>query len=95
MQGVHVTPSSLRRVTGICGLASVGIWLTIFPLYVQQPPASLYDGAATAAALASIRTVVFTRILLGSALYVTLLVFAAGLRELIRQAHAAVEWSGR
>lgn len=73
-------------------MASVGIWLAIFPLYMHQPPASLYDGAATAAALASIRTVVFTRILLGLALYVTLLVFAVGLRELIRQANAACEW---
>jgi hypothetical protein len=89
-----VTPSSPRRVTGICGLASVGIWLAIFPLYLQQPPASLYDGAATAAALASIRTLVFTRILLGLALYVTMLIFAVGLRELIRQANAAYEWVG-
>jgi hypothetical protein len=42
---------SMRRMTGACGLASVGIWLAIFPLYTIQPPASLYDGAATAAAL--------------------------------------------
>lgn len=89
-----MTPSSVRRVTGICGLASVGIWLAIFPLYMQQPPASLYDGAATAAALGSIRTVVFTRIVLGLALYVTLLIFAVGLRELVRQANAACEWVG-
>ena len=89
-----MTPPSLRRVTGICGLTSVGIWLAIFPLYVQQPPASLYDGAATAAALASIRTLMFTRILLGLALYVTLLIFSVGLREFIRRANAACEWLG-
>ena len=43
----------------MCGMASVVIWLAVVPLYLKQPPASVYDGAATAAALASIRTLVF------------------------------------
>ena len=84
----------MRRVTGAFGLASVGIWLAIFPLYVVQPPASLYSGAATAQALFAIRNIVFTRILLGLGLYVTLMVFAAGFRELIRRADAEYEWVG-
>jgi hypothetical protein len=41
-----------------------------------------------------IRNVVFTRILLGLALYPTLLVFAVGLREVIRRADAQFEWVG-
>ena len=53
----------MQRMTGAFALASVGIWLAIFPLYTMQPPASLYDGAATAQALFTIRNVVFTRIL--------------------------------
>ncbi len=81
-------------MTGAFGLASVGLWLAIFPLYTVQPAASLYDGAATAAALLTIRNVVFTRILLGLGLYVALMVFAVGLRELIRRADAEFEWVG-
>ena len=52
-------------MTGTFALAPVGIWLAIFPLYTMQPPASLYDGAATAQALFTIRNVVFTRIRFG------------------------------
>jgi hypothetical protein len=84
----------MRRMTGAFGLASVGIWLAIFPLYTMQPPASLYDGAATAQALFTIRNIVFTRILLGLGLYVTLMVFAVGFRDLIRRADAEYEWVG-
>ncbi|MGI0491112.1 hypothetical protein ACN4EG_04805 [Alkalinema pantanalense CENA528] len=82
------------RMTGAFGLASVCIWLAIFPLYVAQPSTLLYDGAATAEALFSIRNVVFTRILLGLGLYVTLMVFAVGFRELIRRTDAEYEWVG-
>jgi hypothetical protein len=84
----------MRRMTGAFGLVSVGIWLAIFPLYTMPPPASLYDGAATAQALFTIRNIVFTRILMGLGLYVTLMVFAVGFRELIRQADAQYEWVG-
>jgi hypothetical protein len=81
-------------MTGAFGLASVGIWLAIFPLYTMQPPASLYDGAATAQALFAIRNIVFSRVLLGLCLYVTLMVFAVGFRDLIRRADAEYEWLG-
>jgi len=84
----------MRRMTGAFGLASVVIWLAIFPLYMTQPPASLYDGAATAQALFTIRNIVFTRILLGLGLYITLMVFAVGFRDLIRRADAEYEWVG-
>lgn len=84
----------MRRLTGASGLLSVALWLAIFPLYMAQPPASLYDGAATAQALFSIRNIVFTRILLGLGLYVTLLVFAVGFRDLIRRADEECEWIG-
>jgi hypothetical protein len=36
----------MRRMTGAFGLASVGIWLVLCPLYTMQPPVSLYGGAA-------------------------------------------------
>jgi hypothetical protein len=59
-----------------------------------DPPVSSYEGAANAEHLFSIRNVVFTRILLGLGLYVTLMVFAAGFRDLIRRADPEYEWGG-
>lgn len=56
--------------------------------------ASLYDGAALARDFFRIHNVVFTRILLGMGIYVTMLVFAVGLRDLIRRADAEYEWVG-
>jgi hypothetical protein len=84
----------MERLTGAFALASVVIWLGIFPLYVMQKPVSVYDGAATGQELFRIQSVVFTRILLGLALYVTLIIFAVGFRELIRRADAEYEWVG-
>jgi hypothetical protein len=59
-----------------------------------QPAVSLYDGAATGQALYTIRNVIFTRVLLGAALYVTLMVFAVDFRDLVRRADAEYEWLG-
>jgi hypothetical protein len=85
----------MQRMTGAFALASVVLWLCIFPLYmVGDPTVSLYDGAAAAQELFRNRNVVFTRILLGLALYVTLMVFAVGFRDLIRRADAEQEWVG-
>ena len=85
----------MRRMTGVFALASVAVWLSIFPLYtVGDPSVSLYDGTALAKELFRIQNVVFTRILLGLALYVTLMVFAVGFRDLIRRADADYEWVG-
>lgn len=63
-------------------------------MVTMQPPASLDDGAATAQALFTIRNVVVTRILLGLGLYITLMVFAVGVRDLIRRTNAEYEWVG-
>ena len=85
----------MRRLTGAFALASVVLCFSIFPLHTMQDPSvSLYDGAATAQEMFRIQNVVFTRILLGLALYVTLMVFAVGFRELIRRADAEYEWVG-
>jgi hypothetical protein len=86
--------AKMRRLTGAFALASVVLWLGIFPLYAMQHPVSVYDGAATAQELFRIQNVVFTRILLGLALYVTLMVFAVGFRDLARRADAEYEWVG-
>jgi len=85
----------MQRLTGAFALASVALWLAIFPLYmVGDPSVSLYDGAAIAREFFRIQDVVLTRILLGLALYVTLMVFSVGLRDLIRRADAEYEWVG-
>jgi hypothetical protein len=90
-----MTDLSLRRMIGLFALMSVGLWLAIFPCYtLGDPSVSLYDGAAVARDFLRIRNVVLTRILLGLALYPTLLVFAVGMRELIRRTDAQFEWVG-
>jgi hypothetical protein len=52
----------MRRFTGICALATVLLWLAIFPLYTFGPLGSLYDGAALAGEFFRIHNIVFTRI---------------------------------
>ena len=90
-----MTDTALRRLTGGAALASVVIWLAIFPLYTMGNPAvSLYNGASIAEDLFRLRHVVFTRILLGLGLYITLMVFAVGVRELVRRASPGDEWLG-
>jgi hypothetical protein len=84
----------MRRLTGVFSLASVVLWLNIFALYVVQHPFSVYNGTATAQELLRIRTVVFTRILLGLGLYVTSTLFAVGFRDLIRRTAEEYEWVG-
>jgi hypothetical protein len=59
-----------------------------------DPSLSSYDGVGIAQDIFKIRNIVFTRILLGLALYVTLMIFVVGLRELIRRANAQYEWVG-
>jgi hypothetical protein len=87
--------SRMRRLTGVFALASVALWLCIFPLYIiGDPSVSLYDGTAVAREFFRIQNFVFTRILLGLGLYVTLMVFTVGLRDLIQRAHSEYEWVG-
>jgi hypothetical protein len=82
------------RWTGAFGLATVAFWLSQFPLYMAGSPPSVYDGLATSQHLKAISTIAFTRILLDQGVYVCMLVFAAGLRHLIRQARQDYEWVG-
>lgn len=85
----------MKRLTGTFALTSVVLWLAIFPLYMAGDPlVSLYDGVSIVRDFFRIRHIVFTRILLGLALYVTLMIFSAGLRDLIRKANAEYEWVG-
>lgn len=87
--------SGLRKMSGVSALGAVAIWLAIFPLYTLGDPAvSLFDGQAIAQDLYRIQTVVLTRILLGLILYVPLMLFAVGFRELVRRADANCEWLG-
>ena len=79
-----MTDANVSRLTGWCGLATVALWLGQFPLWTMigsVPP--VYDGEAFAEHLLSIKNVAFTRILMDQGLFVTMMVFAAGLRHLI------------
>ncbi len=80
--------------TGAFGVASVVLWLAQFPLYMMGSPPSVYDGTAFGQHLLSIKNTAFTRILLDQGVYVTMMVFAAGFRHLIRQARPDHEWVG-
>jgi hypothetical protein len=82
------------RLTGAFGLACLVFWLSQFPLYMTGNPPSVYSGAAFAQHLFNIKTIAFTRILLDQGVYITMMVFAAGFRHLIRQARPDHEWIG-
>ncbi len=84
----------VARCTGAFGLATVVFWLSQFPLYMAGNPPSVYDGLATSRQLNAISTIAFTRILLDQGVYVCMIIFAAGLRHLIRQARQDYEWVG-
>ena len=84
----------VSRWIGACGLATVVLWLSQFPLYMVGNPPSVYDGLATSRHLSAISTIAFTRILLDQGVYVSMMVFAAGFRHLIRQARQDYEWIG-
>jgi hypothetical protein len=84
----------VRHWTGAFGLACVVLWLSQFPLYMMGSPPSVYDGAAFGQHLFAIKNIALTRILLDMGVYVTLLVFSAGFRHLIRQARPDYEWVG-
>lgn len=84
----------LSRWTGAFGLACVVFWLSQFPLYMAGSPPSVYDGAAFAQHLFSIRNIAFTRVLLDQCAYVVMMLFAACFRELIKRARPDHEWIG-
>jgi hypothetical protein len=85
---------AIARWTGAFGLATVVFWLSQFPLYSVGSPPSAYNGQAYAEHLKAISSVAFTRIVLDLGVYVSLMVFAAGMRQLIRSARQDFEWVG-
>ena len=89
MNDVKIAP-----ITGVFGIACVALTFGQFPLWLVGSPPSVYDGRGFAQHLFAIKNVAFTRILMDQGIYVSMLVFAAGLRHLIRQARAASEWIG-
>lgn len=90
-----VEDDALRRLTGWAAVGMLVFWAAQFPLYlVQDPSVEIYDGAAGAAEAWRIRNVIFTRILLDLGLYVTAMVFAAGLGDLVCRADRRYRWAG-
>jgi hypothetical protein len=85
---------TIARITGAFGLACVALTFGQFPLWLVGSPPSVYDGRGFAQHLFAIKNVAFTRILMDQGIYFSMLVFAAGLRHLIRQARPASEWIG-
>jgi hypothetical protein len=60
-------------------LASVTVWLAVFPLYAMGDPAVSHDDRASIAHdLSRLGPVVFTSVVLGLVLYITLMVLADG-----------------
>jgi len=84
----------IARITGVCGLTCVALTGGQFPLWLVGSSPSVYDGRAFAQYLFDIKNVAFTRILMDQGIYVSMLVFAAGLRDLIGQARSETEWIG-
>ena len=84
----------LTHWTGIFGLACVVFWLSQFPLYMAGSPPSVYDGAAFAQHLLSIKNIAFTRVLLDQCAYVSMMLFTASFRQLIKRARPDYEWIG-
>jgi hypothetical protein len=84
----------IARLTGTFGIACVALSFGQFPLWLVGNPPSVYDGRGFAQHLFDIKNVALTRILMDQGIYVSMLVFTAGLRHLIRQARAGSEWIG-
>jgi len=83
----------IARITGAFGIACVTLSLGQFPLWLGDSP-SMYDGSEFAGHLYAIKNIAFTRILMDQGIYVSMLVFAAGLRHLVREARSESEWIG-
>lgn len=89
-----MTNRGLARVTGTCALAVVALSWGQFPLWTVGESPSAYDGDALARHLFSISNVALTRILMDQGIYVAMMIFAAGFRELVRRAQPECEWLG-
>ena len=85
----------VRRLTGAFGLAIVALNWAMFPLYlIPGTPPPFQDTASYSAYWTNNSGLVLTRVLLDILECACLLVFAAGLRHLIRQARSDYEWVG-
>lgn len=89
-----MTESSIARTTGICALACVVFSWAQFPLWMVGNPASVYDGQGLVNHLAGIRNIALTRIALDQCIYISMMVFAAGFRHLVKKAKPECEWLG-
>lgn len=89
-----MTDRGLARLTGLCGLAVVALSWGQFPLWMVGDPPSPYDGDALARHLFKISNIALTRVLFDQGIYVAMMVFAAGFRELVRRAREDCEWLG-
>jgi hypothetical protein len=86
--------ASIARTTGWCALACVGLTWAQFPLWTVGNAPPVYDGSGFAHHLFDIQHVAFTRILMDQGIYVSIMIFAAGFRRLVRQARPESEWLG-
>lgn len=89
-----MTDRSIARVTGLFGLACVALSWAQFPLWVIGGAPSFYDREALARHLYDIRTTAFIRILMDQGIYISMMIFAAGFRHLVRQARPESDWLG-
>ena len=86
---------NVRRLTGVVGLAIFALNWAMFPLYLIPGTAPQFqDTTRFIAYWNSINGFVMLRVLLDIIECACLLVFAAGLRHLIRQARSDYEWIG-
>jgi hypothetical protein len=89
-----MSDARIARITGTFGLACVALTFGQFPLWMVGNPPSMYDGQALAQHLFDIRHIALTRILMDQGIYASMLIFAAGFRQLVRQARPESEWIG-
>ena len=89
-----VTDSSIARITGMFGVACVLLSWAQFPLWVIGGAPPFCDSEALARHLYDLRTTAFIRILMDQGIYVSMMIFAAGFRHLVRRARPESDWLG-
>jgi hypothetical protein len=89
-----MTDSSIVRITGMFGVACVLLSWAQFPLWIIGGAPRFYDSEALARHLYDIRTTAFIRILMDQGIYVSMMIFAAGFRHLVRRARPESDWLG-
>ena len=65
-----------------------------FPMWVIGGAPPFYDSEALARHLYDIRTTAFIRIVMNQGIYVSMMIFAAGFRHLVRRARPESDWLG-